>query len=56
MEPKVWTKNEIIEVVEKTISETLVDARDRGIRWSKQDLAEMIYFELNEKGLVNFEP
>lgn len=55
-EPKTWTKHEVEYLVEQSIKETIADARERGIKWSARELAEMIYHDLNEESLIDRTP
>lgn len=56
MKPKVWTQNEIVALILASMKTTSDDAKAQRIPVRYGDLAEQVYLDLNEKGLIEREP
>lgn len=57
MTPKTWSEAELIEMIRQSIIDTKADAYHRLNRAATaQEIAECIYHELDEKGLIELTP
>jgi hypothetical protein len=56
MEPKTWSKNEIVALIAETGRKMIAEERARGKVWKMSDLADEIYTKLDEEGLIEHTP
>lgn len=56
VEPKTWSKNEVIDLIAETIIKTRKDCQERGVPVGARVTAEAIYADLNDSYLIELQP